>query len=82
MVQWCILPEKLNLADVSPVFKSGDATKKSNYRPISVLPSLSKVFACLLLEQFLPFVERRLLEILCAFKKGTVLCMPSFGLLK
>ena len=70
MVQRCIFPEKLKFADVSPVFKSGHVTKKNNYHLISVLPSLSKAFERLLLKQILPFIERRLSVILCAFKKG------------
>ncbi len=70
MVQQCIFPEKLKLADVSPVFKKGDATVKKNYRPISVLSSLSKVFERLLLKQIEPFIEKKLSAILCAFKKG------------
>ena len=70
MVQQHMFPDKLKLADVSPVFKSGDTTAKNNYRPISVLPALSKVFERLLLKQFLPFIEKRLSAILCAFKKG------------
>ena len=69
MVQRCVFPEKLKFADVSPVFKNGDVTKKNNYRQISVLPSLSKVFERLLSKQFLPFIERRHSVIPCAFKK-------------
>ena len=30
-------PGKLKLANVSPIFKSGESTQKGNYRPISVL---------------------------------------------
>ena len=70
IVEQCTFPDELKLADVSPVFKSGDTTVKTNYRPISVLLSLSKVFERLLLKQFLPFIEKRLSAILCAFKKG------------
>jgi len=29
---------------VSPVFKAGDKGSMSNYRPISVLPTIAKVF--------------------------------------
>ena len=36
-------PVKLKLADVSPIFKADDPTLKFNFRPISVLPALSKV---------------------------------------
>jgi hypothetical protein len=38
-----IFPEKLKLAKVIPLFKKGDNSLFSNYRPISILPSLSKV---------------------------------------
>ena len=31
-------PDKLKLADVTPVYKKDDATEAKNYRPISVLP--------------------------------------------
>ena len=37
-------PSKLKCARVTPIFKSGDATEMDNYRPISVLPTLSKLF--------------------------------------
>ena len=36
-------PDKLKTADITPVFKKGDKHEKSNYRPISILPILSKV---------------------------------------
>jgi hypothetical protein len=37
-------PSKLKLARVIPLYKSGDIADMNNYRPISVLPSLSKLF--------------------------------------
>ena len=39
-----ICPLELKIAKVVPVFKSGDPSLFTNYRPISVLPFLSKVF--------------------------------------
>ena len=37
-------PSELKMADVLPIFKKDDAFEKANYRPISLLPSLSKVY--------------------------------------
>jgi hypothetical protein len=37
-------PSKLKLARVTPLYKSGDIVDMNNYRPISVLPILSKLF--------------------------------------
>ena len=36
-------PSILKLTDITPVYKKDSRYKKSNYRPISVLPNLSKI---------------------------------------
>ena len=38
-----MVPAELNIARVVPLFKAGDQSIFSNYRPISVLPSFSKI---------------------------------------
>ena len=39
-----IFPDKLKIASVIPLHKGGDINDPHNYRPISILPTLSKVF--------------------------------------
>ena len=38
-----VFPEKIKLAKVTPIFKSGKNELLTNYRPISVLPCFSKI---------------------------------------
>ena len=37
-------PDELKIARVIPLFKSGNGNLMSNYKPISILPTLSKIF--------------------------------------
>ncbi|XP_065664765.1 uncharacterized protein LOC136086395 [Hydra vulgaris] len=43
------IPDKLKIAKITPIFKSGDETNISNYRPISVLPCFSKLIERIIL---------------------------------
>ena len=66
----CIFPEDLKLADITPVFKKKDPLEKSNYRPISVLPVLSKLFEKFIQKQMCEYMEPYLSPYLCGFRKG------------
>lgn len=53
-----VFPDVLKLARITPIFKSGVPTDVSNYRPISVLPTLSKIFEKCLTNRLYSFVEK------------------------
>ena len=63
-----IFPSQLKLSRVKPLFKSGDQSQFSNYRPISLLPSLSKIFERVIFDQLLGY-----------FTNNKLLCMDQFG---
>ena len=50
-----VFPSKLKLAKVVPVYKKGPIDQLTYYRPISLLPSLSKVFECIICNRLLSF---------------------------
>ena len=65
-----VFPNNLKCADVTPTHKKGDRTDKTNYRPISLLSTLSKIFERLLFYQIHTFTESILSKYQCGFRKG------------
>ena len=63
-------PTNLKYANVSPLYKKDDNTNKENYRPISILPSISKIFERLMFQQITSYVLNLLSPYLCGFRKG------------
>ena len=53
-----IFPEQLKLAKVIPIFKKDNPNKINNYRPISLLPSLSKVFEKVVYKQICSYFDQ------------------------
>ncbi len=50
-------PDKLKLARIRPLFKKGDKNAITNYRPISILPSVSKIFERVIHKQLSSYLE-------------------------
>ena len=66
----CTFPNLLKLADLIPAYKNGDVTDKSNYRPISLLPAISKLFEKLYAEQINKYMHNYFSKYLCGFRRG------------
>ena len=63
-------PDGLKLANVAPVFKKEDLLDKSSYRPVSILPLLSKVYEKVIYNQLSDYFDSFLNNILCGFRKA------------
>jgi len=54
------VPQEWKRANVVPVFKKGDPTQTNNYRPISLLPIISKILERLIYNKIIPFIRPKL----------------------
>lgn len=52
-----IFPDSLKVAKCIPIFKKGTKSDKNNYRPISLLPVISKIFETILNSQIYQYFE-------------------------
>ena len=50
-------PEKLKIAKAIPTFKKGSNLKASNYRPISLLSNINKIFEKVMYSRLLSFLN-------------------------
>ena len=60
----------MKLADITPVYKKNDRTSVENFRPVSVLPTVSKIFERIIQKQFSAYVNEFLSPYLCVYRKG------------
>ena len=65
-----IFPSDLKVVDVTPVFKKKSKTSKDNYRPISILPNISKIYERYLYNQMQTYFDNLLSKYQCGFRKG------------
>ena len=75
-------PDTLKLSNLIPAFKKLDPSDKANYRPVSILPLLSKVFEKILYDQLYKYIEHFLNQILCGFRKAHSIQHALFRLLQ
>lgn len=53
-----VVPDAFKISCITPIFKSGDKTDPSNYRPISILPSLNKILERIIYDQILNYLDQ------------------------
>ena len=63
-------PGSLKNADVLPIHKKDERTNKENYRPVSLLPTISKLYERDIYNQILIYIEKYLSPYLFGFRKG------------
>jgi hypothetical protein len=56
--QFGVVPTKLKIAKIVPVYKSGNKSLPVNYRPISLLSSFSKILEKLVYERLISFIGK------------------------
>ena len=75
-------PDSIKMANVTPVFKKEDPLDKSNYRPVSILPLLSKIYEKVIYNQLSDYSNNFLNEVLCDFRKAHCTQHALFKLLQ
>ena len=63
-------PTSLKNAEVTPIYKENERTSKQNYRPISILPILSKLYEGNMNEEIYSYIEKYLSPYLFGYRKG------------
>ena len=70
-------PSVLKHADITPVFEKGYRGSKEIYRPVSILPVISKIFGKLLCNQMTPFMDQFLSKYHCGFRIWLFICCKT-----
>ena len=65
----CVFPDKLKLAEITPVPKVEDSKKVGDSRPISILPAIPKLFEKVLANQLSSYFDTIFCNLLCGFRK-------------
>ena len=65
-----VFPFALKYSEVSPVYKKDNKLSIKNYRPISILPVLSKVYERVIFDQLNSYFSTIFSPHLCGFRKG------------
>ena len=65
-----IFPQSLKMAVVTPVYKKNDPLDRTNYRPVSVLTGIAKIFESVICDQMSSYFDKILSPSLAAYRKN------------
>ena len=65
-----LFPNTLKSSDVIPIHKKDEKTLMKNYRPISLIPVVSKIFERNMYNEIMSYIEEHLSPFLFGFRKG------------
>ena len=65
-----LFPHDLKLVDVAPGYKKISKASKDNYRPVSILSNMSKVYERCIYDQIQAYFDKILSKYQCGFRKG------------
>ena len=64
-----LFPDKLKLAEITPIPKNGNSKDVGDFRPISILPSISKIIEKTMADQLDKYFGPIFSNLLCGFRK-------------
>ena len=62
-----VFPSCLRKVDITPVFKTVSRCSRDNYRPVSILPNISKIFEKCMFKQITVFFDKFFSKYQCGF---------------
>ena len=66
-----VYPSPLKKADITPAHKRDSKSEKYNYRPVSILSNISKLYERIMFKQMSEYFESSFFsKYQCGFKKG------------
>ena len=63
-------PSVLKQANITPVYKKGERESKNNYRPVSILSNISKIFERIMFRKISSYIDSFFSKYQCGFRKG------------
>ena len=69
MIDVCIFPTLLKLANITPVYKKDLKNSKENYRPVSILSNISKIYERCLFKPISNYFENIFSKFQCGFRQ-------------